>query len=230
MAIYRTTPFKTNSAAGSPGLGDDIGDGYEVGSTWTNTTTGQIFICQANTLGVAIWELASDRMSELQAIFAAAADRITNSAAELAFANTKTIPANTLVAGDVIKIRGKLLVVARNAADTHILQLRLGTVAAGLSIATTGDLGFAAADYCIFEGAITVAAVGAGGTVHIDMLQKRMVGGVPTESRTVLFDQAMDTTIARDVTLSADASAANAGNQVDLRELEAWVERAGTVG
>ena len=30
--------------------------------------------------------------------------------------------------------------------------------------------------------------------------------------------------------LSADASAANAGNQVDLRELEAWVERAGTVG
>ena len=41
-----------------PTTGDDIGDGYSVGSLWANASVSpaRIFICEDNTTGVAIWQ------------------------------------------------------------------------------------------------------------------------------------------------------------------------------
>lgn len=40
---------------GSPGVGDDEQDGYEVGTIWINTTTDNAFILTDNAIGAAVW-------------------------------------------------------------------------------------------------------------------------------------------------------------------------------
>lgn len=41
--------------AGSPGVTDDEGEGYEVGSEWINSTQGRTFVCMDATDGAAVW-------------------------------------------------------------------------------------------------------------------------------------------------------------------------------
>lgn len=49
---------KNNYAAtADPGAGDDTADGYEVGSAWLNTVTGDLFYAASVTLGAAVWQL-----------------------------------------------------------------------------------------------------------------------------------------------------------------------------
>lgn len=232
MALYRTTAKKTMTTASSPAVGNDISEGYEVGSVWTNSATKQAFKLQDNSIGAAVWKLDADLSSELQAVYAAGVDRTTNSPAATftPYANSKTIAADSLIAGDVIKFRQKNLMVARNGTDVHDVALYMGTPAAmGLQVVNTGDQALVAGDYVIFEGSVTVCDIGAGGHVNIDVLVKQMVGGVPSESRLIAFDSLIDTTAAMDLMGAVDPDAQSAGNQIDQRELECWVERAGTV-
>lgn len=44
-------------ATTNPTTGDDVGDGYEVGSVWINTSTGAIYTCVDKTLAAAVWKL-----------------------------------------------------------------------------------------------------------------------------------------------------------------------------
>jgi len=44
------------NASTDPGVGDDSGDGYSVGSRWYNTTDNKEWVCLNNTLGAAIWK------------------------------------------------------------------------------------------------------------------------------------------------------------------------------
>lgn len=55
------TSIKVNlSAVSDPGVGDDSGDGYSVGSVWVNTAGNKVFLCANATLGAAVWsEVAS---------------------------------------------------------------------------------------------------------------------------------------------------------------------------
>lgn len=49
-------PQANLAATTDPGVGDDSGDGYVVGSVWVNTTSDQAFICADNALGAAVWQ------------------------------------------------------------------------------------------------------------------------------------------------------------------------------
>ncbi len=43
------------TAISDPGVGDDSGDGYYVGSLWVNISGHKVFICENNTAGAAVW-------------------------------------------------------------------------------------------------------------------------------------------------------------------------------
>lgn len=49
-------PLNKLDATADPGTGDDVGDGYEVGSLWVNVTADRIWICQDPASGAAVWE------------------------------------------------------------------------------------------------------------------------------------------------------------------------------
>ena len=133
---------------------------------------------------------------------------------------TFVVPTGTLAAGDRLELAFGLLVVAVNAADTLALAVRLGGVA-GIAILTLPAALYQAGDYVRILAVIPVAVSGAGGTVHRDVTVKRSVLGVQSQSADHQFDLACPTNVARDVTVTATWSAADPGNQVDLRDFEA---------
>lgn len=44
----------------SPGVTNDASQGYQVGSTWINTTAGTAFVCVDTTSGAAVWKQTSN--------------------------------------------------------------------------------------------------------------------------------------------------------------------------
>lgn len=47
--------IKHNATTTSPGVGDDNTGGYQAGSRWLNTTTGQVWTCRSPATGAAAW-------------------------------------------------------------------------------------------------------------------------------------------------------------------------------
>lgn len=59
--INASLAFINNLAATTiPGVTDDSGDGYSVGSVWVNTAASTAYICTDNTAGAAAWSLMGD--------------------------------------------------------------------------------------------------------------------------------------------------------------------------
>jgi len=55
-ANWATLALKNNyTATTDPTVNDDVDEGYDVGSTWINNTSGAIFVCIDNTDGAAVW-------------------------------------------------------------------------------------------------------------------------------------------------------------------------------
>ena len=54
QAKLATKFYKTSTS--DPAATDDTGLGYAVGTIWTNTTSGQIFICTADSAENATWK------------------------------------------------------------------------------------------------------------------------------------------------------------------------------
>lgn len=48
-------PKSKSNASTDPGVDDDASEGYEVGSRWLNTLTGDEFVCFDNSFGAAVW-------------------------------------------------------------------------------------------------------------------------------------------------------------------------------
>lgn len=50
-------PKHNLEAAAAPGVGDDRGDGYSVGSLWADVSSlpATIYICRDNAVGAAVW-------------------------------------------------------------------------------------------------------------------------------------------------------------------------------
>lgn len=137
-------------------------------------------------------------------------------AAETTFSNgTLVIPANTLVVGDVIHIRGTAIVTAQNGADTNTIQIKIGTTV----IATSGALNLAANSVVEWDLYITVRTIGASGTI---VAEGTIGGGVPgtaTAKEVVLTSTAIDTTAAQTITVTDTQSANSAGNSTKLSQL-----------
>ncbi len=131
---------------------------------------------------------------------------------EVAFDQSVTVPANTLVAGAVLKITAKVRQTAVNGTDTLLTRVRFGGLAGvvlGLVPATAGAVG----GLSTFELAMTVRSAttatsgGFGGIISTV---------VPTGSVGTLT---IDTTIANAIVVTGIFSSANAGNTAVLEDL-----------
>lgn len=57
--ILRLGRIDNFSATTDPGVGDDVNDGYAIGSFWVNTTASRIWTAQSVAAGAADWQLVS---------------------------------------------------------------------------------------------------------------------------------------------------------------------------
>jgi hypothetical protein len=56
MDVIDSIIYKSNfNGATDPGVGDDIDDGYSVGSNWWNVTDHRLFVAESVATGAAVW-------------------------------------------------------------------------------------------------------------------------------------------------------------------------------
>lgn len=156
----------------------------------------------------------------------AASTAHTNTTTEALFDTQYSIPANSLQAGELIKVFYQGIATATNATDTLTIKLYLGGLTGtAILTGTATDV----ADNNIFAGwaEILIRTVGASGTfvacgAHTD---------APAASGTAVMDiteitasTAIDTTAAQVIGVGADWSVANAGNscRLDIMRVERW--------
>lgn len=150
--------------------------------------------------------------SQLLSAAVAASTAVSNTTTETSFGVTKTIPAGSLKAGDVITIFGQVIATATNSTDTLLIKAYIGSTA----YFTSATLDVANNDICVWRAELVVRTIGASGTV---------VGagfgiiGPPASATTKQFNLAsttIDTTV--DITLDVKAtwSVASASNSCRL--------------
>ena len=150
----------------------------------------------------------------------------TNTTTEALFDKQYSIPANTLKAGSVIKVRYQGIATATNSTDTLAINLYIGGLAGtALLTGTATDV----ADNNIFAGecVIQIRTIGASGTfVAVGTHTK-----VPAASGTAVHDitqitasTTIDTTAAQVIGVGADWSVASASNscRLDLMIVEIY--------
>lgn len=147
----------------------------------------------------------------------AASTAISNTVAETAFSTAYTIPANTLEAGQMIRIKWQGIATATNATDTLAIKVYIGGIA-GTLLFTHAATDVANNDVFSGEYTLIVRTVGSGGTIVGFGTGKSVAAaeGTATYKDDILASTAIDTTSSKAITLSATWSVANAGNSVRL--------------
>lgn len=147
----------------------------------------------------------------------AASAAITNTITETLFDAQYSIPANTLKAGTLVRIRYQGIATATNSTDTLAVKLYIG----GLS--GTALISHAATDVAnndVFSGEMSLICRDAGATGHIvgagSYKSVPAAAGTATYKDAVLASTVIDTTAAQVVGVSATWSVANAGNSCRL--------------
>ena len=130
-----------------------------------------------------------------------------------AFDELVTIPANTLVAGSVLKVRGQVFVVDNNSTDTLTLELRIGNTV----VIATAAVDVADNDVGYFDCDIVIRTIGASGTFVAMGTQALGVPGTVTAKPFGKAETAIDTTVDLDIEVWADWSVAHADNEALLR-------------
>ena len=155
----------------------------------------------------------------------AASALITNTTVETAFDKAATIKANTLFPGSVLKIRWQGIAPATNSTDTLQIKVYYGGIAGTLLFAhNTTDV----ADNNVFNGQydLIFRTVGAAGTMVGWGLGKAAPAaeGTITPKDDILASTAVDTTVDKDIVVSATWSVASASNTVrlDFLTVEQW--------
>lgn len=164
-------------------------------------------------------KFAGSFLPSLRSVLVAAADRAPNGDTnENEFATVKIGPSNPLQA---TLLRGKITwKVVGVAAGTLTLKMKYGDV----QLATTGASVFLANDIVIMESDIYVLTSGAGGTVSATATQRHTSGASAAVVKdNIISGTALDWTAANDLFATAQWSAANGGNTVDLMSIELTV-------
>lgn len=147
----------------------------------------------------------------------AASTAISNTTTEALFDTQYSIPANTLKAGTVVKVRFQGIATATNSTDTLTIVLYIGGLAgtALISMAATD-----VADNNVFTGEYTlvIRTAGASGTMVGVGTYKSIPAaeGTMTIKDDILASTTIDTTAAQVIGVSADWSVASASNSVRL--------------
>lgn len=147
----------------------------------------------------------------------AASSAVSNTASETAFSLAYSVPANSLVPGEVIDIFWQGIATATNGTDTLAIKVYIG--------GTSGTLLFThaatdVADNNVFSGwyKLIVRTVGASGTVVGFGHGKSVPAaeGTMTAKDDILASTAIDTTAAQSITVSATWSNASSSNSCRL--------------
>lgn len=146
------------------------------------------------------------------------ANPTTNVSGAAQTAGTITIPANSLVPGNIVRVTGQLVGVTRTSSDTTAVTLAFGsvtlTLAAAFAHATTNFLTF----YVDF----VVLTVGASGTIlAAGMVDGGTVGATPLGVSA--GSTALNTTTSMPITLGITFSANNTSDQIAINNLHAEV-------
>jgi len=150
-----------------------------------------------------------NHVSDHHAIVAAATHTNTITAADM---GTTTIPANTLMAGSVIKLTSAGHVVDQNGSDTLTPLLNLTHGSTTVALATGAALAVADNDEVLIESTIQFYTVGATGTfVAVTKINTDAAGAVTLVN--TVTSTAVDTTAAITITANFDWSAAHADNE-----------------
>jgi hypothetical protein len=150
----------------------------------------------------------------------------TNTLTEALFDKQYSIPANSLIAGQVIKVRYQGIATATNATDTLTIKLYIGGLA-GTALLTGTATDVANNNIFAGEATIIIRTIGATGTfvavgTHTEL---------PAASGTAVHDiteitasTTIDTTAAQVIGVGADWSVADAGNscRLDILTVEMW--------
>lgn len=158
----------------------------------------------------AAWLVVGNLDPILSTVAASAA--VTNTVTETGFDKTHTILANTLKAGDVIRIRAQAIASATHSDATLTLKLYLNAV----EIVTTGAVNVADGDIGYVDVEICIRTIGASGTMVAAGVQALGVPGTVTAKPFLLASTAIDTTADQVVAVKATWSYANAGNSARL--------------
>lgn len=145
-----------------------------------------------------------------------------SSTAENAFTiNQVTLPANDLRVGDVLKIRGRVVVTNQNSTDTIAIKLYLGAVV----LASIAAFDPATNDEILIAGEFTITAIGASGKVQGSALFTAGAPGTATAREAALQSTTIDTTAVALVKATATWSASSANDVSVLRDLTVQLVR-----
>lgn len=151
----------------------------------------------------------------------AAATAVANTAAETAFDQSVTIPASTLAAGDVIRVRAQGIATATHTTDTLTIKLYIGTTA----VIVTAAVDVADNDIFYIEADIVIRTAGASGTLVAAGVEALGAAGTATARPQFKASTAVDTTASQAIAVKATWSAADAGNSVRMDVLNVQVIR-----
>lgn len=142
----------------------------------------------------------------------------TNTTTEALFDKTYTVPANTLKAGSVIKIRYQGIATSTNSTDTLLVKLYLGGLT-GTALLTGTATDVANDNIFAGEAMVVVRTIGASGTfvavgTHTDV--PAAAGTAVHDITEITASTAIDTTTTQVIGVGADWSVASASNSARL--------------
>ena len=166
-----------------------------------------------------------NNVQKLHYVNTAASTAISATSSETAFDTSYTIPANTLRAGSVIKVRFQGIATATNSTDTLTIKLYIGGLT-GTAIFTSTATDATNNDIFAGEGIIVIRTIGSSGTFVASGSYTKVEGasGSATRDDFVTASTAIDTTTSKAVTASATWSTNSASNscRMDIFAVEVY--------
>lgn len=166
-----------------------------------------------------------NNVQKLHYVNTAASTAVTATSSETAFDTNYTIPANSLRAGSVIKVRFQGIATATNSTDTLTIKLYIGGLT-GTAIFTSSATDATNNDIFAGEGIIVIRTIGSSGTFVASGSYTKVEGASGTASRVdfVTASTAIDTTTSKLVTASATWSTNSGSNscRMDIFAVEVY--------
>ena len=166
-----------------------------------------------------------NNVQKLHYVNTAASTAISATSSETAFDTSYTIPANTLRAGSVIKVRFQGIATATNSTDTLTIKLYIGGLT-GTAIFTSTATDATNNDIFAGEGIIVIRTIGSSGTFVASGSYTKVEGASGSATRVdfVTASTAIDTTTSKAVTASATWSTNSASNscRMDIFAVEVY--------
>lgn len=151
----------------------------------------------------------------------AASTAISDTVTATKFSNSYTFAANTLQAGDVIRVVAESIATATNSTDTLTLELMIGSTV----VASTGAINVADNDTFTFMSDIVIRTIGASGTLVATTIVNTATANATFKS-VILGSTAVDTTATQQVAVRATWSVASSANSARLDVLD--ISKVGT--